>query len=240
MARVQPVNNADVDLETLQDILEAARLADGRILLILGDPLLTEAFQGMTFARALIWDAATIYGLHDHLDEEWDCGICIGQKWALQHAEYPVYFAFLLGHELGHASTILTNLTLAAYEELVVGAIKQVSGRGDLLWTEFPHESRYDQFGLSIARTVYGEARVRTDLENMLSEGVCDDADRVRRALELPYRNDLRGIGQELAAFALPYKDDLISIWDEQRRRNRHGVAALLREFDWLWKASTS
>lgn len=240
MANVALINHAEADVDALQDVLEAAQLPPGDVLLVVGDRQLDKSFQGMTIARKLIGDAATIYGLEDHLFRAWDCGIVIGPKWAENQSQYPVYFAYILGHELGHAVTVLSNLTVAIYEELIVRHAPRVSGRTGWLWHEFPHELRYDQFGLAIARKVYGNERVKTELREMLNRGLCDDPVRIRKALAFPDRGHLRGLQEELAEFTLPFKHDLIKAWNDERERTKHGTAALLRDPEWLWRPRTS
>jgi len=239
MARIALDNRGQVDVQVLESILEAAHLPPGDVQLIVGDPLLADDFQGMTIPRASVRSAANIYGLEDHLDRNWECGITIGPKWARSHAEFPAYFAYLVGHECGHATTILNAPGLAVYEDLIVSCLPRVVSRR-FRWDEFPHEIRYDQFGKAVAEVVCGSQRVAEEFARILQDGFADDEERLRKVLALTPNRQLSGLREELADFTRPHKGDLLAFWQEKRDRGGLSTAAGLPDLEWLWRGSAS
>jgi len=237
MARVALINRAGVDSNTLSSIVVEADLPAGKVWLIVGDRLLGGAYQGVTVARAFVSPAQNLWGLEQYLDQDWDCGVVIGEKWAVKQREFPAYFAYLLGHELGHAKTILTNPQLAIYEDLVLQYIARAAQHG-WRWDEMPHEIRYDQFGLAIAERLYGRSTIEQEFHRIRDEGLTDDELRLDKALTLRPTTDLRGLGGELASFSLPYRDRLLELWKEAADLGHGGAAAQLSDLAALWSAS--
>jgi len=227
-----------VDASALSDIVAAADLPAGEIRLIVGDPLLSEDFQGITIERQFVRFAGNIYGLEEFLEDEWECGVLIGPEWAQRQPEFPAYFAYLLGHELGHATTVLTNLEITIYEDLLLHYIGRASGSDTWRWGELPHEIRYDQFGIAVSEAVYGRSTVEENFGRILAQGLSKDEPRLRKVLSLPARLDLKGLRNDIAEFARPFKEELMALWQEDRDRGGLGIANGLRKFDALWTRS--
>jgi hypothetical protein len=235
MARVALINQAGVDPERLGRIVEAADLPAGDIRLIVGDSKLTQDFQGVCIARPFARYAGNLHGLADHLAESWDCGVIIGSRWAARELEFPAYFAYLLGHELGHAKTVLSDLTLTVYEDLILRYVQRASGRGGWRWDEMPHEIRYDRFGKAVAEDVYGPAELAKEVQCLLDRGLSNDEARLRNLLVLAAEKELVGLRQELADFARPYKAEFLKLWKEDQANGRLKIARGL-DFEWLWR----
>ena len=110
MAKIALLKNLDdVPLEALDSIGEAAQLPAGYIALVVGDPTLSGDLQALSIPRAFSSTIGTC-GLDEYDLPRWDCGVIVGTKWSGRQGQFPAYFAYLLGHEYGHAHTVLTNL----------------------------------------------------------------------------------------------------------------------------------
>lgn len=235
MARVALINDAGIDTERLGRIVEAADLPVGDIRLIVGDSKLTEDLQGVCIARPHARYAGNLHGLEDHLGESWDCGVIIGSHWAGREHEFPAYFAYLVGHELGHAKTVLGNLTLTVYEDLILRYVQRASGKGGWRWDDMPHEIRYDRFGKAVAEEVHGRGALEEEIQGILARGLSSDESRLRKLLGLDGTKDLADLQGELAEFARPYRSEFLELWEEDRANGRLKIAPGL-DFDWLWQ----
>lgn len=237
MARIALENVEGVATEALEDIAETADLPPGDIFLIVGDPLLADDLQAFAIPRAFVEFLGDIAGLENHLDAHWDCGVIVGSRWASQQPAYPAYFAYLLGHEFGHATTMIRNLPLAVYEALLIADLPQASGK-KWRWDETPHEVRYDQFGLAVSEAVYGREALLEEIEGLIEIGREGDLKRLKQLLTLEPRADLGGLRKELAEFLLPYKDELLTKWAGDLERGHIGMLRFLRDPSALWDIS--
>lgn len=235
VARIALHNPAKVDLEMLGEIAERSGLPAGEICLIVGDEKLDEGLQGCAIARAFVPWAGNIHGLQDHLQEDWDCGVVVGPRWALRAHEFPAYFAYLLAHELGHATTILNNLWLAAYEGMILRYVPRIVNDRKWRWDEFPHEVRYDQFGLAVAQDLYGRDAVEAEFSRLILEGLSRDAPRLVKVLTLEPSQDLSSLPRELADFASPYREQLVALWEEDIDRGTLNLGRFFRDLEALW-----
>ena len=237
MANIAILGNPEgVPLEVLGQIAEASDLPSGEIGLLVGDPTLSDDFQAVSIPYAFDCSHGTIAGLEDH-HKDWDCGVIIGSKWAVRQPDYPAYFAYLLGHEFGHAKTVLTLPRLAAYEALSFD-ITKVSKRDVWLYDEWPHEIRYNQHGLAVADATYGLDELWAEVERLLESGQEGDEERLHKVLSLTPRLDLAGLQSELAEFLLPYKDQLIAKWQKDIEGGASGFAHYVKDdLASLWTA---
>jgi len=235
MATIALLDAGGIDPEVLGAIAEASELPPGKIYLIVGDPSLHDDLQGVTFSGAFAHLAGNLYGLHKYRGQRWDCGVIIGQKWTQRQSDYPAYFAYLLGHEFAHATTILTDLWLTVYEDLIYRFIKTASDGTISRDDQLPHEIRYDQFGLEVATQVYGRERLEHDLRRIISSDLETDRPRLEKALELIPSKDLTGLREALAEFALPYREAFLTLWQEARERGHLRIAQGLSSLDLLW-----
>ena len=116
MADVTLHDPLGVGAETMEAIISEAKLPHGSIFLFLGDSLLEQEFQAVTIARAHIRFANSICGLADHVQEPWECGVLVGERWTRRQSDFPAYFAYLVAHEFGHATTVLSDIELTCFE----------------------------------------------------------------------------------------------------------------------------
>jgi len=235
MARIQLAGDGGVDLVALQDICEQADLPPGDICLIVGDPLLESRFQAVTVSRSFAPSADNLCGLEEHLDKPWDAGISVGVTWARRQPEFPAYFAYLLGHELGHATTILSRPRLAVFEDLVTRYLCLASESKDWTAHQLPHEARYDQFGLAVAEHIFGWPRVAADIQNIIAQNLSEDVPRLLWLLEAQRTRDFTGLDKELAAFAEPYRDSFLQIWLGARQTGQLRIADGVEDLGELW-----
>lgn len=209
MARIALHNCGTVAVSALERIAESAELPPGKIRLIVGDPLLDEQYQACTIARDLVRWAGSVWGLDDHLGQDWECGVVIGRKWAALQGDFPAYFAYLLAHEFGHATTVLTRLWLAVYEDMILRYMPKIFRDRRWRWDEFPHEIRYDRFGAAVAERVYGRHVLEQDFARVSEQGLTDDEARLKRVLDSEPSMDLAPLADELADFSEPYREQL-------------------------------
>lgn len=237
MAHVALINTANVDQRAIADVAVAANMPSGHIRLIVGDPLLPDLYQGVTIARAHVRYAQNVFGLEQHLGEQWDCGVVIGEKWAKLQPQYPAYFAYLLGHEFGHATTVLTDLGLTVYEDLILQSRGLIDSERKWRWDDLPYEVLYDRFGVAIAEEIFGRDAVERELRTIIDRGITSDVPRIEKALTTAPTKDLTSLHSELAVFSAPYKDQLLAMWQGERDKGRLGIADGLRSLDCLWTA---
>lgn len=235
MAKVALHNPGRVDQNAIGMVAELARLPAGRICLIIGDDLLADEYQGCTIPRRSVPWLGNVFGLSNHLQEDWECGVVIGQKWAALQPTFPAYFAYLLGHEFGHAATVLSRLWLAAYEDMLFRYIPRIVTDREWRWNDFPHEVRYDRFGIAIAEASYGRDTVEREFEQIRRDGLTDDAERLLGALNLEPTTDLETLPEELARFSRPHRDALIELWRSDLERGILGIGQDLKRLDYLW-----
>jgi len=238
VAKIGLINPAQVPIDLLDEIVLSARMPSGSLWLVVGDETLSPEYQALTVPRYLVPNAASVYGLEAYLDEEWECGILIGHESAVGYSAHPEYFAWLLGHELGHARTALADPALAIYEELIVRYLRKASGRSQWRWDELPHESLYDRFGKGVAESVFGPDEVRVALEGMLARGFCDDAPRIEKVLSLQPVRSLDGLREALADFTRPWRSRFLHLWKAESVHQGSG-AARIDDLDWLWWGTT-
>ena len=234
-ARVTLLGDGGVEPSLLSEILEAACLPPGHVGLLVGDASLSGEFQAVTVARALIPRNAGVYGLVEHRKIDWECGIIVGPTWAARQQAFPAYFAYLLGHEAGHATTVLTDLQMVIFENLVLDGIKQASQGSVTRYDQLPYEVRYDQFGIAVAESVYPRTQLDDELRTIVKDGLTDDESRLGKVLELPARHDLDGLREELAKFCLPYRQKLVHQWETRRAAGGLKVAAGVTDLNSLW-----
>ncbi len=235
MARVALINQAAVPTSLLEDILVEAALPSGELLLLIGDQLLGGESQAVTVPRRFVKEAGDICGLEAHLDKLWECGISVGTTWADRARGFPAYFSYLLGHELGHASTILANPTLAVYEDMLTRYIGQAAPHKKWRWMELPHEIRYDQFGKAVAVAIHGAETLVTELDRILREGLSSDTRRLDLIRAAEPRKDLGGLRTDLARFSAPYRDKLLDLWYGARQTHQLRIADGIEDLAWLW-----
>lgn len=235
MARFSLLDGGGVEPSLLDEILEAASLPPGHVGLLVGDASLSDEFQAVTVPRALVSRNASVYGLDGYREIDWDCGIIVGPTWARRSQAFPAYFAYLLGHEAGHATTVLTDLRMTIFESLVLDNIKQASQGSVSPYDQLPYEVRYDQFGIAVAESVYSRTQLEDELRVIMRDGLTDDEPRLRKVLGLPARQDLNGLREELAEYCVPYRQRLVHLWETRRAAGELKVADQVTDLNVLW-----
>lgn len=239
MATVKTLDPLNVGTRHVDDVVAVVPLPPGTVLLINGDRLLDCSYQAVTISRANIRWAASIFGFEAHLNVPWDCGISISITWAQRQRGLPGYFAYLLGHELGHATTVLSDPELNCFEDLLVASIRHVTSR-EWRWADLPHERRYDQFGMAVAERLFGRAQIERDFRRVIDEQLTDNVRRIRDALLLEPRLDLEGLREDLAAFSAPYRGPLLTLWRRVKSGRTPGVTASIDRLESLWDMRTA
>jgi hypothetical protein len=237
-ARIALINPACVDASALSDIAETAALPLGHVLLLVGDSKLPPLFQAFCLPRILVPQAADVFGLEDYLDRDWDCGVVVGMTWAKRQPDYPAYFAYLLGHEFGHATTALNNPGLAIYEDLIAASCDKIRPGHKWRWDELPHETIYDEFGLAISVDLFGSQQVEEEFDKIIALGLSGDVPRLESLLDRGPNRDLSRVHDALAAFSNPAKDVLVEFWISMRASGRLKQAEGLGDFRAFWGAS--
>jgi hypothetical protein len=229
------VGAGGVPVETIRHVVEAAQLPPGEVYLLLGDNTLDEQYQAVTVARALMPNGSSPWGLSQHMSEPWDCGVIVGERWTQRQGRFPAYFAYLLGHEFGHTATILTDVDVAVFENLVLAAIREATDQQIQRYDDLPYEVRYDQFGLAVVEAVYGREQFDKELETIIEHGLTEDVPRARKVLGLEPRLDVDGVLKELAEFTRPYRSQLLKIWARERAQGNLVMADRLDDLEGLW-----
>lgn len=236
MVNIVVVNVVELPSAIIDAVVSAAQLPDAEIILLVGDPLLANDFQGLTVARRFVAGAANLYGLENCLDVPWECGVTIGRQWAERHRAFPAYFSYLLAHELGHAKTYLSDPLTAAYETFITSHFR-AAGCNTTQWHDLPQERRCDQFAKAIVHELHGPELFLQELSE-LTQAVLGALERLEFLVGLAARKDLEGLRADLAEFALPCKERLIEIWKGARQLHGHHAAQYISDLTQLWSAS--
>jgi hypothetical protein len=158
----------------------------------------------------------TSIGYQDQHDYDWDCYIAVSKKWSDKIGIFPCYFAYLIGHELGHANIYFNDRDLYILCQLIEGKIKDASGGIINCHYQCPHEILFDRFGKYFAN------KVQTGLFEEIEEikKTASPSERIRLGLiqNLHPVDCFEGLREALIDFASPYKNDLMRLWKESVR----------------------
>ena len=105
-------------------------------------------------------------------------------------------------------------------------------------WADFPHEVRYDQFGIAVAEAVYGRAKVESEFTSIIEKGFSKDVTRLEKALSQP-RYDLDGLREDMACVCQPYREALLRLWRAHKASKTPGVTQFISRLESLWEART-
>lgn len=165
----------------------------------------------------------------DPEDCKWDCYIAISREWYDKRNTYPAYFAYLMGHELGHAMIYFSERLLHIHCCLIENYIKGASEGKIKYRYECPHEILCDRFGKHFSTRLYDEDTLLQELKEIKRQS-CDTDERVR--LESVQKSEptdnLEGLKGDLIRFSIPYKPELIKRWEESIEKD--GTLALASE----------
>lgn len=162
----------------------------------------------------------------DQGDCKWDCYIAISREWYDKRNTYPAYFAYLMGHELGHAKIYFSERLLHIHCCLIENYIKCASDGKINCYHQCPHEILCDTFGKYFSTRLYDENTLLQELEEIKSQ-TCDTDERVRlESIQKCEPTDIfEGLKGDLIRFSTPYKNELIKCWKENVEKN--GTLAL-------------
>ena len=103
---------------------------------------------------------------YQNSDYKWDCFIAISGKWCDRRDKYPACFAYLIGHELGHAKVCLSDRCLHIHCCLIQSNIKRASFGKIKYCHELPHEKLFDKFGKFLAHKFFKQENLIMKLRN--------------------------------------------------------------------------
>jgi hypothetical protein len=205
-----------IEVNYLEGLLFYANLPDGVILLVFHENALPENNQGVCVAAQLIdIDREFKYICNCSGTTSWDCCVAIAKKWWASRAEFPAYFTYLLGHELGHAYVYLSDISLHIQCCLFRLCIRPASNNKISFPHELPNEMLFDQFGKYLSKELHGSEKLSDEIERL--KKTADDI--VVKYLEqinkLPPSRDFSGLRKTMIDFSGPYKDGLICCWKD-------------------------
>ena len=230
------VNDANIDLEIIEEVLEAAELPKAKILLILSDGCLQGGYLGSCIPRDLIKYENSIGVFKPYIQQKWDYVVALSVKACNYRYSHEAYFAYLLGHELGHVHVCICDISTHIYSCILQSFICQASKKKVTQWHEIPHEKLFDQFGIFIAQSIFSHDQIYSEIQSLMNVPECKDKDRLDMMLSLPPFDGFDGLRNELVTFAIPYKDELIKLWrDELSTATTPTLLELIDDFDRLF-----
>ena len=224
------INDAKVDEAFIVDIFNKGYIKKPKIILRLLDGYLPYNADAIILARSLREYAKNFRVFDNYLEINWDFGIAISKKYCLIYKAYPAYFAYLLGHELGHANICADDISLHVFYCLIQEHIKTASNGEVSSWHVLPHEVKFDQFGLYIAEALFGREKIDNEIKSLLDDESRDDSEILSLMLMLKGTTDLSNLRDELVAFAKPYRTELIESWEKSI--DVYGKESLASYFD--------
>ncbi len=240
MAKIILENKAKIDIETkyFKDLLSYAKLPDGLILLVLYDSSLPENKQGVCIVPQLKRFAPSYSDICIcSYSSSWNCCIVIPKKWCVARNEFPAYFTYLIGHELGHAYICLSDITLHIHCCLIHLSIKSASKDKIQFPHELPNEQLFDQFGKYIALKLHGDKKLIDEINSL--KGTAGNIKRQRLELiqRLPPEKNFSDLRKTMIDFSRPYKDELIRYWKIDVNENGYSsLASLIYDYDKLFQ----
>lgn len=238
MAQIILQNKANIDFEKeyFEDILTYAKLPDGEICLILSDNSLPENNQGVCVSSQLI-RFAFLYNDLCSCGLSWDCCVAISNKWCDLRNEFPAYFTYLIGHEFGHATVCLSDITLHIHCCIVHDFIKPASNGIIEFSHELPHEQLFDQFGKYLAAQLYGAEKLHNEIEEINSDDSLAERNHLDLIKNLSESHNYSDLRKNLIDFSIPYRDELIKYWKRDVAQNgKNSLASYISDFGELFK----
>lgn len=225
-------NNANIELneKRLIELISAAELPDCRLKFLFYDNVLLDKnnneYQALTDSSKRIYNSV-IREIHKQNKDAktWDVCITVSRKYCDLSTEYPAYFVYLLGHEIGHAKICLTDLELHDFYCFIQQYIKYASNYCIKKWMEMPHELLFDQFGIYLCEKLYSREKLNDEIKKLIEKSIYNDVNRLERMLMLEGTNDLSNLEDDLIRFSNPYKNQLISLG---RQYNENSAVSLL------------
>jgi hypothetical protein len=227
-----------IEIEQIETLIKESNLPTGRVALVFSDTSFPDDMQGACTPKMLLQFSPS-YGPICCGNDSWNWDVCIAlsKRACSRRGEFPAYFSYLIGHELGHASICLSDPALHIHYCLIQEHIKSASKNIISMWHELPHECRFDQFGLYLSERLWTRDRLNDEIETLLNQRDCRDRDRLQMMHSLTPRADLNQIREDLVKFSLPYKEALIASWEKDCREwGSNSLASLVVDYEELFK----
>jgi hypothetical protein len=207
----------DVSTQSLGKLLSHAPLSNGTILVSLNNTSLPEEVQAACIPALLIEKFAPRYTTICNYPDStsWDCCVVISKEWCNLQSKFPAYFTYLLGHEIGHATICLRDISLHILCCLIHEFIF-VASHGKIHPSESPHDHEIEKIKLQKS----DKERERLEFVQYTSPS-----------------NDFSGLRERMVAFSRPYKDELIQCWKNHiREHGENSLASLILNYDALFE----
>jgi len=215
MANLKWVNHAKIDIADsfMQSIGTISCLPPAAVVIIFNNARIPGNRYGATLPKKLSKYAQTTARLFiTACGNDWDCGIAIDKEICDCINQFPAYFAYILGHELGHAHICLSDFDLHVVMCLIDMFIEKVSNGEITQWYERPHEKRFEQFGIYIAEQLFTRDKLNEEIKRLLCNSRRLDHKWLEIILSLPSSNvfgDLRALSINCVK---PYKDKFLDL----------------------------
>ena len=228
----------DVSTQSLRKLLSHAPLSNGKILLSLNDTSLPEDVQGACIPALLIEKFAPRYSTICNCPDStsWDCCVVISKEWCNLQSKFPAYFTYLLGHEIGHATICLRDISLHIHCCLIHEFIFLAS-HGKIHPNESPHEQLSDKFGKYVSIKLHNINKLSHEIEKIKLKKNEKERERLEFVQDTSPSNDFSGLRERMVAFSRPYKDELIQCWKNHiREHGENSLASLILNYDALFE----
>lgn len=220
-------------------IITKELLIEGKIVLVLTDEL-DEKSLGECIPKNLMEYAGRESFFREYSNVKWDVGIILYPKGFKYFLDYPAFFTYLLGHELGHAYVCLKDQHLHLFYCLIEEVIIEASNEKVKRWDQLPHEVLFDQYGLFIAELLYSREEINRQMEMIVKISDYGDKERLNKLLSLSASCDFSKLRSDLIQFCLPFKENLIRLWKEDAKKatleNELAIAQLVTNFELLFE----
>jgi hypothetical protein len=195
----------------LEAVVDLAALPICDLLLVAGAPLL-EDHAGLLLPRSLLREARTRVFM-ERRHRPWQFGLALSARTCGFATTHRAYFAYVLGHELGHAHVAIVDPALHVYCCFLDHYIGEASGGRVTMWHELPHEHAHDQFGIAIAQELLGRGRVEGDFAELIRDDSRRDHQRLVATIALAPEKDYSTLREQLVTFARPFASELGALW---------------------------
>lgn len=236
MNKIILINNYNIDQGLIEKVLEASKLPESRILLILSDGYLPNGLLGCCIPRSCVKYETSIGIFRPYLDEKWDCVVALSKKACDYSSTHEAYFVYLLVHEFGHAHICINDITTHIFSCIIQSRIQEASNNTITQWHELPHEKLFDQYGISVSKSIFSNDKVNSDIDSLLKIPECKDKERLEAMQSFPPFESFDNLRNQLITFALPYKDELIRLWKEEQsdmiNANKPSIFELINDFN--------
>lgn len=215
-----------------------ANLPKGRVLLVFSDGPLVKNRYGQCIPKSFRkYAPASTKVYYPFYDTDWVCGVALSLESCLMRKDFPAFFTYLLGHELGHAYICLSDMNLHIFCCLIKDFFYKVAPN-KISWVhEFPHEKRFDQFGIYIAEHLFSRNKINNEIRDLLKDPSREDHEWLKFMLSLESINTFDDLNDSLISLVKPYKDKLIELWKKNIiDRKGNSIACEIDDFGTLFE----